>query len=684
MPIADQGGVARDRPPLLVGDQQRAVAVVAVAGPMWLVDGCGARLWSNDAARDCFGSDPAPWGWFADPAAAAAAAAATLQRGHWDGALKMAPGITASGADRRDWRVEMRRVADPVSGEPAVAIEARLAPLCDALLLAAGEATAAGIAITDAVAPDFPLLYVNPAFAAISGYSRDEALGRRYSFLQGAGTSPVAVAALGQGLAERRPVTVEMLNYRKDGTPFRTRVAINPIPATDRSVAGFIFVQSDITPERDLEDKLRAVLTREHQRIVAAVDSANDAIAVADPAFRIVYVNDAFNRLVGLDRTSQLLGSPLLPALGLNPAVDATKLEKTGTWSGDAEAHAVDGRIVPVSVRMNRIVSDTAGDLGFMVVLTDVSMRRRIESERDQLRSVLYHAQKMEAIGTLASGIAHDFNNFLSSVLGFVWLARQDLDEGATAELLDRALRAGGHARSIVQQLMLTVQPQAEEITVVALGTMVRDAVALLQTSLPAGVDLGVDIADEPVLVAGDVSQLHQLVMNLVINGAQAIAGPGSRGAARHLTVSVDAVAVSGKTATAFEGLRDSFPMVRKDRTGAGWARILVGLLPAGRYGRMRFADTGRGIPVTALERIFEPFFTTKDKGKGTGLGLAVVHGIVKGHGGGITVESAPGEGTVIDVLLPLTAADADLRQSAPAAVAMAEPPPLDLLLDEE
>ncbi len=259
----------------------------------------------------------------------------------------------------------------------------------------------------------------------------------------------------------------------------------------------------------------------------------------------------------------------------------------------------------------------------------DVTERQHGEAQRQALERQLREAQKIESIGTLAGGIAHDFNNILPAILGNVALARQDLppDHPALASL-EQIQRAGLRARTLVQQILTFSRRQPQALVAQPLQPVLQETLALLRATLPAAVRLDTVISDDPTPVEVDATQLQQVLMNLCTNAWHAL--PQGRG---RIEVGLDVV-----DAAAAERLGDGVPR-------------------PGRFMHLWVRDDGCGMDAATRERIFDPFFTTKPVGQGTGLGLSVVHGIVRGHRGSIGVESTPGVGSCFHVLLPLSAA---------------------------
>lgn|GEM_PF-1350487 len=255
---------------------------------------------------------------------------------------------------------------------------------------------------------------------------------------------------------------------------------------------------------------------------------------------------------------------------------------------------------------------------------TIVGMARDITDElalEDQLRQ----GQKLEAIGTLAGGIAHDFNNILAAILGYSELVLDELAaDNSIRNKIEAIHSSGERARDLVAQILAFSRKDEQVRAPVEMNLLIKDALMLLRPAIPTTIDIQ-SVITSKCKVLGDPTRLHQIIMNLCTNAYQAMVKTGGK-----LKISLDTVSLSGS-----EAMRAQ--------------------VPEGGYSKLIIADSGVGIPPENLERIFEPYFTTKEKGKGSGLGLAAVHGIVQSHEGNVLVESAVGKGTRFIVYLPLT-----------------------------
>jgi PAS domain S-box-containing protein len=280
---------------------------------------------------------------------------------------------------------------------------------------------------------------------------------------------------------------------------------------------------------------------------------------------------------------------------------------------------------------------DSTGEVTGMVgLLKDITEHQRLQSQ-------LIQAQKIEALGTLAGGVAHDFNNILSAIIGYTELALLDATDGIKIDNnLQEVLRASQRAKDLVKQILSFSRKSKEKLKPVDVKPIVKEALKLLRASLPSTIEIRDQIDSKMAIIEADLTQVHQLLMNLCTNAASAMEDEG--GLINVRLKNVDINTLSSTTNSNMD---------------------------PGPYLKLSVSDTGHGMPPEVLEKIFDPYFTTKEKGKGTGLGLAVVHGIVKRHRGQITVESVPGKGTTFSVYFPIIkrkieAADKNTVESLP------------------
>jgi len=362
---------------------------------------------------------------------------------------------------------------------------------------------------------------------------------------------------------------------------------------------------------------------QERNRLTSVVDQATETIIITDPQGTICYVNPAFERVTGFQREEVLNRNARILKSGIHDPRfygDIRKtLERGETWSGRLINRRKDGTLFEEEGTISPVRDESGKIINFVAVKRDVTQEVTLEKQ-------LRQAQKMEALGTLAGGIAHDFNNILAAILGYAELSmgKQSLD-ARLQNNLEQVVKAGKRARDLVQQILAFSRQSEQERKPVQLGSVIQEVLTLLRASLPTTIDIRFKGDPHNGLVMADPTQIHQLLMNLCSNAAYAM---NEKGGSLHVELSTNRVGPHG------------FRM--------------NGELSPGSYLRLTVRDTGHGIPPALLDRIFDPYFTTKEKGTGTGLGLAVVHGIVKSHDGAIAVESEPGKGTSFHVFLPM------------------------------
>lgn len=398
------------------------------------------------------------------------------------------------------------------------------------------------------------------------------------------------------------------------------------------SVATYIAVIRRRTAENQaLAEKLSRE-AEEHreseERYRLLVEHAPDAIVSLDTEGRFTSINPFCETLTGWPR-EEWMGRPFLP---LVHAEDLQRAKKSF-------ASALDGKKAPMTevrvlskagefVSMEFIVTPQLhGEevQGVLAIGRDVSGRRKAERAQAALELQLRRTQKMEAIGRLAGGIAHDFNNFLAIIMANCGLARMDLVKcHPAAERLDQINKASQRAAALVQQILTFSSAREQERSVISLKTLVKEASVMLRSTIARSVEIRTFFASDCPSVLADAGQIQQVILNLATNSAHAMREKGG----------------------ALEIFLESFQV--DEDFAARHPELSPGL-----HARLTVSDSGHGMDASTLERIFEPFFSTKPQGEGTGLGLSVVHGIVKSHKGIINVYSEVGRGTSFKIYFP-------------------------------
>jgi len=398
-------------------------------------------------------------------------------------------------------------------------------------------------------------------------------------------------------------------------------------------------LDQDTTYRQRVEEALlnsKEALTQSENRYQSLVEGTSDGFFIFEvPSGRFLFLNQPFGDLFGYARDEGLamtIWDMISPeevdrfreqVLDLLGAADATPTR------GGFHAMRKNGTSLMVEFFASRIAFQ--GQSAVQGVIRDVT-------EQERLKQQLLHTQKMEAIGTLAGGVAHDFNNILSAIIGYSELAIREVPEGGRAkQSLDHVLKAGTRARELVKQILTFSRQNEHERKPLILGPVIKEGLKLMRASLPTTIDIRQKISAEETTVLGDPTQIQQVLINLVTNAGHAMRETGG-------VLEVD---------------------LAEETVGPELASRHPDLHP-GPYVKLTVADTGTGMPTEILERVFEPYFTTKEQDEGTGLGLAVVHGIVRNHGGAVLVSSVPLIGTIFHVYLPMIRKTGQKKRPAP------------------
>jgi len=464
------------------------------------------------------------------------------------------------------------------------------------------------------------ITYSNPAHAKIHGYHLDEMIGKKITDLLPDAAQAKKLADYLRYLVEKQPepTTYIETNKTKDGRIIDVSVDWNYLRDEGGRVTGFIAAITDITASKKLEDSLKA----SEKKYRDLFENANDAIFIVDPAFHYIDVNKKAVDLFGYSREeflSMKITDVIPPEQMERSSQEFRKLSEKGKYEKFiGKMKAKDGRWRDIEVSSSAIY-ENGKIIGSRDIVRDITERLQME---EQLR----HAQKMEAIGTLAGGIAHDFNNILAAIMGYADLACLDLPDGSSAKKSIReVVRAANRAKELVRHILIFSRKTDQEKAPMHIQQIVREALKLLRASIPSTVLIQQHIDTDCGAIMANPTQIHQIVMNLCTNAAQAMEIKGG-------------IIEVCLTCTKLD--RYALPPGSSMQPGA--------------YIKLSILDNGPGIPPEIRDRMFEPYFTTKGVGKGSGLGLAVVHGIVKAHNGEIVVESAIGRGSAFHIYFPM------------------------------
>lgn len=436
---------------------------------------------------------------------------------------------------------------------------------------------------------------------------------------------------------------------RKDGEVRWIREYGQPIWDEEQGrVVQIYFAGRDITDRKQAEEALR----ESEQRYRGLVESQQDLIVRLDPHGCFTFVNDAYCKKFAKPR-EELIGISFMPLIHKDDqaaALEVMKKLEVPPYRVSLEQRALTTEGWRWIAWEDYAIRDEQGrTLEIQAVGRDITDRKQAEAEQQKLQEQLFQARKLEALGTLAGGVAHDFNNILSAIMGFTELAADDVPlETVAHRNLQEVLKASKRAKALVQQILTFSQPLGQQKTEpIQLHPIVEEVLTFLRASLPRTIELRRHLDEAAGSVSISPSQVQQVLSNLCHNAVQALSEQGGL-----LEVSLRQVEVG----------RDS-------------SRLRNNLHP-GPHLQLAVRDTGCGMSPEIQSRIFEPFFTTRRVGEGNGLGLAIVHGIVTGHGGAITVDSEVGKGTTFQVYLPV----AERAQRVAKAAQVTPPEPLALI----
>ena len=477
----------------------------------------------------------------------------------------------------------------------------------------------------------------NAGAQRFKGYTADEIIGEHFSrfYTDQDRASGLPLRALQTAATEGR-FEQEGWRVRKDGAQFWAHVIIDPIRDQDGELVGY----AKIT--RDLTDRLRdqEALFKSEQEFQLLVQSVTDyAIYMLDPTGRVATWNVGAQRIKGyLPR--EIVGEHFsrfyteedraagLPEAGLGVAAAEGRFEMEG-WR-----IRKDGSRFWAHVIIDAIRSDAGEMIGFAKITRDITERRDAQRALELAREALFQSQKIEAIGQLTGGVAHDFNNLLMAVLGSLELLRKRMPpDPKLLPLVDNAIQGAQRGAALTQRMLAFARKQELTLEAVALPDLVHGMLGLLQRSLGPGIRVELNLPSTLPPVKTDANHLETALLNLAINGRDAMGEVGV------ITISAGVEHVPADSTTG---------------------------LAMGDYVRLAVADTGEGMDEETLARAAEPFFTTKGVGKGTGLGVPMVHGMAAQSGGRLVLKSGKGIGTVAELWLPVALSAVAPRAAAP------------------
>jgi PAS domain S-box-containing protein len=490
------------------------------------------------------------------------------------------------------------------------------------------------------------LTFFNNSMSRLLGYSPSALSGMNYREYMSSATAENVYETFNQVYRTGEPARAfDWEVFKVDGSKGHLDTSVSLMRDTKGNPIGFRGIIRDMTKRKRSEIALRESEAK-YRQLLNHAPSGIYEIDLASGKF--ISVNDVMSEYTGYTR-QELMSMNALDILS----------EDSRKKTMERFSRVLKGQDVPASVEYKirtkngyeiwallntKIIHDSEGrSTGVLVVAHDISEQKKAEEEKKNLEYQLQQAQKMEAIGTLAGGIAHDFNNILSVIIGYTELilmnARVDSE---VRQNLKEIFNASKHARDMVKQILAFSRQNKQERKPIQVAHIVKEALKMLKASLPATISIQQKIEKNTGIIEADPSQIHQVLMNLCTNAAHAI---------------------DEKDGVLEIGLAN----VELDQQGA----LKIQDLQPGSYLKLSVKDSGDGIAPEVLEQIFNPYFTTKEKGEGTGLGLAVVQGIVKSLNGSITVDSEVGKGSNFQVYLPTIKRELTREEEIPKPLPM-------------
>jgi PAS domain S-box-containing protein len=370
-------------------------------------------------------------------------------------------------------------------------------------------------------------------------------------------------------------------------------------------------LKSALTGEQKTAIKLR----EKREELMAIFKASPDPVLVYDSLDHVQYLNDAFTTTFGWNLNEvKGIKIPFIPE-GLQKVTSDVYFNDTGKIKDteirfETKRYTKDGKLLNVSLSAAPIKGNRGEMAGIVVNIKDITKTKKSEIQLQQ-------AQKMEAIGTLAGGIAHDFNNILFPIMGHTEILLMDTPEDSSAHgSLKKIYSGANRAKELVKQILTFSRQESCELILMKMQPVVKEVLKLIRSTVPTTIEIKQDINSKCGMIKADPTQIHQIVMNLATNAYHAMEEHGGE-----LKVNLKEIEIGEEDV------------------------ITPDMIP-GAYACLTIADTGIGMEQNLIDKIFEPFFTTKGKGKGTGMGLSTVHGIVTKMGGAINVNSLPGKGT--------------------------------------
>ncbi|MCP4297401.1 MAG: PAS domain S-box protein [Proteobacteria bacterium] len=487
---------------------------------------------------------------------------------------------------------------------------------------------------------NFEINWANAAFEKLYGYTQEEVLGKKPDFLNIEPFAEEIQNTIYQTVSSGKTWRGESLNKRKDGSAFPCEMEISSLVDKTGEIFSYCSQLKDITDRKQAEDALKT--SEEKYRLL--INNQTDLVVKVDTEGKFLFASPSYCEMFGKSM-EDLLGVNFMPLVheeDREPTLKAMESLYHEPYTAYVEQRAMtkDGWKW-LSWMDTSVLDEEENVIAIIGVGRDITNRKQAEEEKEKLEDQLRQSHKMEAIGTMAGGIAHDFNNILAAILGYADMAKDDIPDSSPAkQKIEQVLTAGNRAKELVRHILTfsSMSVPVEVYDTIELSRTVKEALKFQRSIIPTTISILSDIDENCGHIKGDPTQIHQVLMNFCSNASHAMEEIGGI-----LEIGLHKVELSS------DDLKTEPDLC------------------AGTYIQLSASDTGTGLTPDLMEKVFDPYFTTKEVGKGSGMGLAVVQGIVKNHEGFVKVDSKLGKGSTFKAFFPKIKGNAIVKTTSEA-----------------